>query len=305
MIPKHSGSPRLAMLFRMSQTFMCFSGTHRQRRCRQSLAFRRRVEKEEEDDIVFLTMASKKRTAPALPLRNDSIVQGERVNYTGHPGELEWQCYPNIQTISRQDYGQNKELFLFTNPGEALPGLSGGPVSDAAGNLLGIIVNHISGNAAAIKISIVLSLLKSLGVAPSQTVVLSIEISPKQRSRNSELNGSWQGKLARTLMDGEDVLGFNADLTFEGDDFVGPGFEVKFSVLRTSIVGKLEGDRVQFTQSYVGGLDQSRHTMAFRGRLDRITQTIEGTWTGDAVQNEKQESGTFLLRLSSPAPINK
>jgi hypothetical protein len=135
------------------------------------LEYRRRIEENEEDDVAFLTVPPSGPTPPPLPLRNDPIEEGEIVNYVGHPGELEWQCYPGNQRVSRRDYGPNKELFLFTNPaGEALHGLSGGPVSDVAGNLLGIIFGQISGNASAVKISLVLSLLNGIGGPPSKTI---------------------------------------------------------------------------------------------------------------------------------------
>jgi hypothetical protein len=255
---------------------------------------------DEKDDIAFLKVTATVRPTPPppLPLRPTPPVFGERVSYAGHPYDLWWQCYPPKETISRLNYSDNPDLLLFTDP---VPqhGLSGGPLSDEAGNLLGIIYGHTVGsNSVAIRISVVLSLLKQLGVTPSQSIFLSVQVLPRQPAPNSELNGTWQGKLVRNLIDGEDALGFKAELTFNGPVFGGDGYEIGFSVLATSIVGKLEGDLVQFTESYLSGLGQIRHAVAFRGKLDRPTQTIEGTWTGDAVQNDKQETGTFLLRLN-------
>jgi hypothetical protein len=94
-------------------------------------------------------------------------------------------------------------------------------------------------------------------------------------------------------------MGFFADLNFEGSDFAGPAGEKKITVLPTSIVGKLDGDKVRFTQSYTGTVDKVRHTADFAGTLNRADQTMAGTWTGNVVQNGKQETGTFVLRFTS------
>ena len=91
-------------------------------------------------------------------------------------------------------YANNRELFLFSDSGASEPGLSGGPVSDSAGNLLGIIYGHVTGNDIAVDISVALTLLlKELHVAPSHTVVLSsTRHFPEKESTDVETDGVGQ-----------------------------------------------------------------------------------------------------------------
>lgn len=126
-------------------------------------------------------------------------------------------------------------------------------------------------------------------------------VQPSKHALNSDLDGSWNGKLVRTLIDGDDILRLNAKLTFTGSDFTGSGYETKVGTLGISIVGKLEGNQIQFTGSYLG-IGQIRRTVEFRGKLDRSSNTIEGAWNGDAMQNGRQEAGTFQLQLNSASP---
>lgn len=76
---------------------------------------------------------------------------------------------------------------------------------------------------------------QSSRVDPSQAVPSPVEAA-QQKVFNSELNGVWRGKLVRNLIDGEDALGLRAELTFNGSEFTGQGYERKISVLQTSVV---------------------------------------------------------------------
>jgi hypothetical protein len=97
-------------------------------------------------------------TAPGI--HSEQLAMGERVGYLGHPGELRWQCYPAKEVVSRLSVQGDDRQFFFTNP-NTLRGLSGGPVFDESGRLLGMIIGQSSSsNAIAVRISSIVRILE-------------------------------------------------------------------------------------------------------------------------------------------------
>jgi Trypsin-like peptidase domain len=93
--------------------------------------------------------------------------QDIKLSTLGHPDGLNWQCYHNEYTVSRDNYEDDFRKFLFTNPALQL-GNSGGAVFNEKGALVGMISGRgPAGNAIAIKIDALLNLLKEWGVPSS------------------------------------------------------------------------------------------------------------------------------------------
>src|SRR5258706_2730901 len=72
---------------------------------------------------------------------------------------VNWQCYLNKDVITRLSYREDDRLFLFSNP-TVREGLSGGPVFDQQGSLIGLISSESSTkDSVAVRISSVLRIM--------------------------------------------------------------------------------------------------------------------------------------------------
>jgi hypothetical protein len=113
-------------------------------------------------DVAVLKVSSTIVSFPKLPaavLRSSGIQSGERVSYVGHPMGVNWQCYLNKDVITRLSYREDDRLFLFSNP-TVREGLSGGPVFDQQGSLIGLITSESSTkDSVAVRISSVLRIM--------------------------------------------------------------------------------------------------------------------------------------------------
>jgi Trypsin-like peptidase domain len=85
--------------------------------------------------------------------RTEELIQGEAVSFTGHPGELAWQCYKDTASISRLSYEEDDRKFVFASP-QVQPGVSGGPVFDRQGRLIGIVTDKLERGTNAIAVRI-------------------------------------------------------------------------------------------------------------------------------------------------------
>jgi endonuclease G len=134
-----------------------------------------------------------------LPTVNVGAVPKDRdkLSVIGHPADLEWQFNKLAYTYTRLGYLNDFRKFLYTSPSPQR-GESGGPVFDESDNLIGIVLGRgPSGNAVAVTIDAVLSIVQDWGVSTPKLLDASMRKAPNffvqvyEKSRTKPLNGAF------------------------------------------------------------------------------------------------------------------